>query len=97
VLGVTTPAGWGDNRTFNANSAPDKSRAYLYLYLDSQGKLKSNQRPARISASCTSVAGCFGPYLQYDTFTAIQKGESIEVRWSLINGVSGWARSNAEQ
>jgi RHS repeat-associated protein len=95
VFGVTTPAGWGDNRTFDSNSAPDKSRAYLYLYLDQQGKLKPNQHPASISASCT-VVGCFGPYLQYDTFTATQKGESIEVSWSLINGVSGWARSNAE-
>jgi len=84
--------GFGDGRGFDANSAPGKSRGYVYLYLDDRDILLFEE-PHIDNPSCTTI-GCFGPYPEYNEFlvTQLHRGQPIDVTWSLLNGFSGFLR-----
>lgn len=91
--------GYGDGRGFSDNSLPDKSRGYLYIFLDDQGRvIGSNQQ---VNRSCTTL-GCYGPYPEYNHFEVAQSNNNgyigkLIINWSLLNGVSGSLRSSADK
>ncbi len=88
--------GYGDNRGFDWDSPPDRSRAYLYLYLDSEGRLL--QTETHINESCLRFAGCFGPYFEYNRFTVRQASpaDDLTIDWQLTNGFSGFLFRGSE-
>jgi hypothetical protein len=88
--------GYGDNRTYDANSDPSQSRAYLYLYLDDKGTLLRYE-PHIAEKSCTQV-GCFKTNPQNNHFWASQdpKTGEITVEWRLENGFSSFVKKYAE-
>jgi RHS repeat-associated protein len=88
--------GYGDNRGFDANSDPSASRAYAYLYMGEDGRLKDVQ--VYVNPSCTA-AGCYGPYEEYNSFIAVQDPDTgeIQISWNLLNGFSGMLREHADE
>ncbi len=91
----------GDGRGFNPNSqAPPSlhggSRAYLYLLMNACGGLENQE----LHVNRSYILGgfmYFGPYHQYEHFTARQAGNTIHISWNLLNGVSGFARHLQDQ
>jgi RHS repeat-associated protein len=79
--------GHGDDRDFDTNSDPSQSRAYLFIFLDSEGKVLDQFVHA--NTSCTEV-GCAGPFEGHNKFTALQDPETgkIHVEWDLSNGAT---------
>lgn len=90
--------GYGDGRGFDSNSAPQKSRGYVYIYLDNNGKMRGAPMP-HINPSCVVLVGCFGPYPQYNHFDVSQDSSNgnLHVTWQLLNGVSGAFRATGDQ
>jgi RHS repeat-associated protein len=86
--------GYGDNRGFETNSGIEASRAFMHIHLDDDGRILD--APTTINPSCT-IIGCFGPFVQYNTFTAEQNNGDIHVRWDLLNGVNAMLREHAEE
>jgi RHS repeat-associated protein len=86
--------GYGDGRDFSYDSPPEKSRGYIYVYLDQQNKLDHSDLHVD-NPSCTTF-GCFGPYPQFNKFNVIPNPSSSEiyVSWSLLNGFSGYLRKD---
>jgi len=88
--------GHGDGRDFSPRSLPDKSRGYIYIYLDKDGKI-ANDPFTHISSSCLIGGGCFGPYPEYNHINASQSANGqIQITWDLLNGVSGSFRNISE-
>jgi len=80
--------GRGDGRSFSSDSDPRKSRAFLYIKLNAEGKIET--RMAQINKSCLTIGLCFGPSHGLNHFDAIQlTNGDIRVDWKLYNGVSG--------
>lgn len=88
--------GYGDNRGFDTDSAPEASRAYAYIYLDDSGNVIGSE--ASVNQSCT-VRGCFGPADEFNDFSVSQEstGGDINITWNLLNGVSGELREHANE
>jgi hypothetical protein len=86
----------GDGRGFDQNSDPKKSRAYLYIYVGKDGKIKRVASP-QINQSCLKNGSCFGP-AKGNTFTAEQDSKTgeITVKWHLLNGVGGVFKEGAD-
>jgi RHS repeat-associated protein len=87
--------GYGDNRSFDYQSSPDASRAYIYLYLDAFGHEVTDVE-VHINESCTRI-GCFGPYSQYNHIAVQQDPgtKSIRVSWDLKNGFSAYLNTQS--
>ncbi|NJL55408.1 RHS repeat-associated core domain-containing protein [bacterium] len=97
---VTQHVGVGDNRGANAASVPGEevlsggSRAYLYIVVDECGQVIDEDLTINTSYILGGLWGFREP--QYDIFKSQQAGNEIYVEWSLLNGVSGWARENRD-
>lgn len=66
----------------------------MHIYLDENGRILKT--PVTINPSCTRIR-CYGPYDQYNTFTAEQDNGDIYVRWKLLNGLNAMLREQAEE
>jgi RHS repeat-associated protein len=87
--------GYGDDRSYDSNSDPAKSRAYTYIYLDKDGKYLSNK--VFVNPSCT-VIGCFGPVMEFNKIHVTQDDNgSLHISWQLKNGFAGEMLKNIEQ
>lgn len=80
----------GDGRTFDANSDPSRSRAYIYIPVDDNGRMRGEPQ-SHVNPSCTKV-GCFepgaAPYNQWRISQDSQTGW-ITVRWdNFLNAAS---------
>jgi RHS repeat-associated protein len=87
--------GFGDNREFDTNSAPEASRAFMYIHLDEMGRILKT--PTTINPSCTTTFGCFGLHDEYNTFTAEQDSGDLYVMWKLLNGFNAMLFMHAEE
>jgi RHS repeat-associated protein len=86
--------GFGDYRTFDSNSSTEASRAYVYIHLDSDGRV-INVDP-HVNESCT-VLGCAGPYPEFNNFEVSQSSLGrVSVSWHLTNGISGALLTQSE-
>jgi hypothetical protein len=88
--------GRGDDRTFDNNSDPSKSRAYAYIYLNDSGEVTGQKMYA--NSSCT-LLGCAGPYDGHNSFEVTQDTDTgtINVRWNLSNGVTSFFGEATEE
>jgi hypothetical protein len=85
--------GYGDNRSFDSNSDPKRSRAYIYITVDDNGKVVKVSEP-QVNPSCVVGAGCWGPTYEYEKIDVTQADDgTINVSWKLKNGFAGhWLR-----
>ncbi len=86
ILGFT---GKGDGRGFDSKSDPSRSRAYTYIYLDSDNKYLRHEFYIN---SSEAFGSSFGPYPNDNSVTVTQdaKTGNLTVTWSLQNGASSY-------